>query len=322
MAQTFFQRLVSIVLLVPALAFAWEPTKPIEVTIAHTPGTVNELVARALIKEVEQNTQAKFFVMNRPGAGGAVGTIEFSTKPADGHYVNMISIPGLAAMDKIAVPTKSYGVDSFEYPFIAAQSPFVIITNPKNPVNSTQGFITDLKTQKVSVSANGGARVVYELLKLKTGFPEDMSGVVRVDHKSPVEAMADVVSNNVTYAIIPALVANAFIQDGKVKAIAVTSASKISQLSNVPTLSSSVPGFVVLGTWGFVLPKNTPQDVIEWYNIEFTKALKSPEVQRIYKANLLEPTPYSTPKSYENFVKAQEKLYQPVVDLVLSRTNK
>ena len=316
------KKLIGIALLLPALAFAWQPTKPIEVTIAHTPGTVNELVFRALAEQVTINTNATFFVINRPGAGGAVGTIEFSTKPADGYYTNMISIPGLAAMDKIAVPTKSYGVDSFEYPFMGAQSPFVIITNPKNPIISTKDFIADLKTKKVSVSANGGARTVYELLKAKTGFPEDIKGVVRVDHKSPVEAMSDVVGGNVTYAIIPALVARGFILDGKVKAIAITGAKPLTQLPEVPTLASAVPGFVVLGTWGLILPKGTPKDVVEWYNVEFNKALASPKVQQLYKENLLESTPYTTPKSYETFVKAQEKLYQPVVDTILGKMNK
>ena len=322
MKKNIIKHFFSIALLVPALAFAWQPTKPIEVTIAHTPGTVNELVFRALAKEVEKNTKATFFVINRPGAGGAVGTIEFATKPADGYYTNMISIPGLAAMDKIAVPTKSYGVDSFEYPFMAAQSPFVIIANVKNPVVSTKDFIEILKTKKVSISANGGARAVYELLRAKTGFPEDIKGVVRVDHKSPVEAMSDVVGGNVDYAIIPALVARGFILDGKVKAIAITGEKPLQQLPEVPTLSSAVPGFVILGTWGLVLPKGTPKDVVGWYNTEFNRALKSDEVQRIFKENLLESTPYTTPKSYENFVKAQEKLYQPIVDTVLAKMNK
>ena len=73
-------------MMLPALAFAqWQPTKPIEAIMAWTPGSVNELSFRVLAKEVEKNTGANFVIINRPGAGGVIGTEELSKKPADGY---------------------------------------------------------------------------------------------------------------------------------------------------------------------------------------------------------------------------------------------
>jgi len=322
MAQTFFQRLVSIVLLVPALAFAWEPTKPIEGVMAHTPGSVNELAFRALALEVEKNTGAKFIVTNHAGVGGVIGTMELQRRPADGYSVTMASIPGLTAMDKIAMPNKPYTTDSFEYPFLAAQSPFAIVANIKDPVKTPAEFLETLKYDKVSVGATGGARIVYETLRSRLNFVEGRTGVVRVDYKGPVDALTDVISGNVRYAIIPALIAQGMYLDHKVNIIAISSKGKIKQFPNVPTISSVLPKFDIVGTWGLLLPKGTPPDVIEWYRREFTKAVQSNTVRKVYEANLLEYPKIEGPTKYQEYVINRENEWKPLVDSVLEKINK
>jgi tripartite-type tricarboxylate transporter receptor subunit TctC len=127
---------ISLLMVMSASAFAWEPTKPIEAIMAWTPGSVNELTFRVLAKQVEQNTGAKFVIINRAGAGGVIGTEELSKKPADGYFVTNVSVPGIAAMDKVSVTGdgRSYTVDSFVYPTHIATSPFVIVAKSGDPV--------------------------------------------------------------------------------------------------------------------------------------------------------------------------------------------
>ena len=314
--------LATLLLLLPALAFAWEPTKPIEVLIGHSPGTVNEIVFRALAAEVEKNTKATFVVINRPGVGGAISAVEISKKPADGYFANMISVPGIVAVDKIAMPNKEYTTDSFVYPFDAAQSSFAIVANIKNPVSTPKQWIESMKNDKVSISANGGARLAYEMINIKLNLNEGPTGVVRVDHKGPVDAVTDVVGGNVTYAIVPALVANTFYQGGRVKIIATTGLKPVTQFPGAPTLNTVIPKFEVYANWGLILPAGTPADVIDWYNKEFNKALKLDSIRTLYANNLLEETPYTSPKSYETYVRSLEKQLAPLVDAVLSKMNK
>jgi len=319
------KKILILLLLLPVMCFAWEPAKPIDAIIAWGPGSVNELVFRALSKKVEENTNAKFVVINRGGAGGVIGTEELSHKPADGYSVTMVSIPGLAAMDKVAVPGpgRTYTTDSFDYPFFAASSPFAIVANIYDPIDNPKLFTRAIKTRQVSIAATGGARLVYETISDKLGLIEDKDHIVRVDHQSPVAALSDVVGGSVRFAVVPVLVANAFYKDHKVRIIALTGNRKLPQMPDVPLLSDAIPGFNVSGTWGLLLPAGTPKDVQEWYHTEFTRALKSDEVRILYENNLMLETPeLSTQQAYTKYVKERETQWKPVVDKVAQKMDK
>jgi hypothetical protein len=308
---------ISLLMVMSVPAFAWEPTKPIEAIIAWAPGSVNELSFRVLAKEVEKNTGAKFVVINKGGAGGVIGTEELSKKPADGYSVTNVSVPGIAAMDKVSVPEKrGYTTNSFVYPTHIASSPFVVVAHPKDSIKTPKQFTDALKSEKISVSASGGARLVYEVLSTRLNFKEGIDGVVRVDHKGPMDALMDVAGGNVRFAIVPSAVAYALHKDGKVNIIAV-STNTIKQLPDVQQLQ----GVNVGGMWALMLPAGTPSDVVEWYNREFTKAMKSDDAKEIFEKNLLaERSDLQNPKAMGEWVKSRETQWQPIVDKVLSKT--
>ena len=306
-------------MMLPALAFAqWQPTKPIEAVMAWTPGSVNELSFRVLAKEVEKNTGAKFVIINRPGAGGVIGTEELSKRPADGYSVTNVSVPGIAAMDKVSVPGdgRTYNVDSFVYPTHIASSPFVIVAKAGDPVKNPKQLIQALKTEKVSIAASGGARLVYESIAATVKFND----VVRVDHKGPVDALTDVVGGNVRFAVVPSVVANPFYKDNRVQIVALSSNYALVQMPEAQPMETALPGFNVSGMWALMLPTGTPKDVVEWYNREFTKAMKSEDVKAIFYDNLLqENKALQSPDAMKNWVKTREKQWQPIVDTVLNK---
>ena len=319
------KKLLAVLLLVPTLCFAWEPTKPIEAIIAWGPGSVNELLFRALSKKVEENTGAKFIVINRGGAGGVIGTEELSKRPADGYAVTMVSIPGLAAMDKISVPGpgRTYTTESFDYPFFAASMPFAIVGGPNEVLDNPKLFTRAIQTRQISIAATGGARLAYEAMADKLALKEDNEHVVRIDHQSPVAALSDVAGGNVRFAVVPVLVANSFYKDKRVKIVALTGSKKLPQLPELALLSDAIPGFNVSGTWGLILPKGAPRDVLDWYNTEFSKAMNSPEVRTLYGNNLLSEVPeLNTQASYTAYVKQRETAWRPLVDKVLQKMDK
>jgi len=308
-----------------AQAQTWQPAKPIEAVIGFTPGSANETLFRTLSKEVEANTKAKFVVANRGGAGGVLGTEYLSKQPADGYTVAMISITGIAAMDKIAVPdtaNRSYTTDTFVYPIVAAFTPFVIVANPKDDVSTPQQFVDVLKKDKVAVAASGGARLVYEMLLSRIKFTEGNNGVVRVEHKGPVDTLTDIAGGHVRFGVVPASVAFPFYKDNRVKIIAVSTARSIPQIPDAKPVSTVLPGFDVPANWGLALHKNTPPEVVQWYVTEFSKAARADETRKIYETNLFQFDPSLTNiKSAGDYIKAQEKQYQPLVDNVLKQIN-
>lgn len=306
-------------MMMPVMAFAqWQPTKPIEAVMAWTPGSVNEISFRVLAKEVEKNTGAKFIITNRPGAGGVIGTEELSKRPADGYSVTNVSVPGIAAMDKVSVPGdgRSYTVDSFVYPTHIASSPFVVVAKAGDPVKTPKQLVEALKTEKVTIAASGGARLVYESIAATVTFKD----TIRVDHKGPVDALTDVAGGHVRFAIVPSVVANPFYRDGRLQVVALSGNTPLAQMPEALPMETAIPNFNVSGMWALMLPTGTPKDVIDWYNKEFTKALKSEEVKAIFYDNLLlENKALQNPVSMKNWVKNREKQWQPLVDTVLSK---
>jgi tripartite-type tricarboxylate transporter receptor subunit TctC len=315
------KKLVISLMMLPALAFAqWQPTKPIEAIMAWTPGSVNELSFRVLAKEVEKNTGAKFVIVNRPGAGGVIGTEELSKKPADGYSVTNVSVPGIAAMDKVSVTGdgRSYTVDSFVYPTHIASSPFVVVAKAGDAVKNPKQLVQALKTEKVTIAASGGARLVYESLAASVKFTD----VVRVDQKGPMDALNDVVGGHVRFAIVPSVVANPLYRDGRLQVVALSGNVALAQMADAQTMDTAIPNFNVSGMWALMLPAGTPKDVVDWYNREFTKAMKSEEVKAIFYDNLLlENKSLQTPEAMKNWVKTREKQWQPLVDTVLTKNN-
>lgn len=315
------RKLLAMLLLVPAVAFCWTPTRTIEGVIGFGPGSGNDILFRVLSAEVEKNTGAKFNTLNRGGAGGVIGTEELSKRPADGHSATVVSVPGLVAMDKVQVPdtnSRTYTTDSFVYPTHLASTPMAVVANPKDTVTDATKLVQVLKTEKVSVAASGGARLGYELLKARLNFKEGVDGVVRLDHKGPIDALVDVASGNVRFAVVPVAVAMPMYKAGKLSLVALTSAKPIPELPNVSLINSVLPNFEIYGTWGLMLPANTPPETVQWYAREFTKAMDSPAAKQLYSENLMfQRKDLHNPEAFKAWVKAREKEYQPLVDVIL-----
>lgn len=307
-------------------AMAWTPTKPIEAVIGFAPGSGNELVFRTLAAEVETNTKANFQVVHRPGAGGVVGSEYFTRQPNDGHHVIMISLTGLLAMDKIAVPDatkgRSYTTDSFTYVMGAATTPFAIVTSTKDPVNTAEEFFQAIRNENVSVGSSGGSRMVYETLNVK--IPGNK--MVHVPYKGPSQQLTDVAVGDLRFGVVPATVAQTFLNDPekpRIKVVAVTSARPIKQWPKVRTLSSVMPNLAIPADWGLMLPANTAPEVVEWYSREFRRALQTSKTQVAYEKNLLSVMDDAlTPDAFRDYVKKTERFYQPVVEQILANQSK
>jgi len=298
----------------PLSAMAWQPTKPVEAIIAFTPGSANEVLFRATAAEVEKATGATFVVRNRPGAGGVIGTEAAARAAADGYTLTVFGVQGLAGVDKLQ-PSHSYTVDSFVYPTHLASNPFAVIAGPNESISNPKQFIEALKTEKVNIAAFGGARLAYEEIQSRVRFPQGIDAVQRIEHKGPVDAMIDVASGNVRFAIIPVSVAAEFYNDRRIKIIALTGNQRLVQMPEVPLLSTALPGYDVSGNWGIALPAGTPADVIEWYNREFVKALKTTSVQSLFKLQLFqENIQLQNPIRFNQFVHDKDKAWTPLIE--------
>jgi tripartite-type tricarboxylate transporter receptor subunit TctC len=313
-------------LTISSSVFAWQPTKPIDTTISFPTGSGNDLIFRPLAAVVEKNTGVNFIIKNKPGAGGTVGNQEFVSLPNDGHFINVASIGGLAAMDYVFPNFQKnppYTIDSFSYAILLGYSPIAIIALANDPVNTPKELIQALTTDSTVTVADSGAagRLVLETILLKTNAREKNPKLIRVEHKGPAQTVIDVAGGHVRFGFAPLSVAAAHHGAGKIKVVAVSSRNKVSTLPDVLPLSTQIKNFDVVVPWGLILPKDTSPDALNWYSDKFKQAIKEPGVQdNLAKSFIFVRDDLLTPKAFKDYVYEQFKEHKPVVDII-NKTN-
>lgn len=288
------KKLLAILLLVPVLALAWEPTRPVTVIVGNTPGAGNELAFRKLA-EIVQKTDPKFVyvVSNIPGADSVIAQNKFLGEPADGYIVNLPSHMSTYVTNDIWEKNiKKFRYDDFTEVLTMGKSPLVLVAGVKSSVNTPQDFVKYISTttKPISVAVGGGAhRTAFEYLMEKGHGNRDL--VKPIKFNGPAPAVASVAQWDGTigteFGIMPIAVAKPLVDAGKVKAIGFTGTRKMAQFPAVPLLRDVAPGIKVYAAWTLELPKGTPPDIVDWYQRKFSAAIKSTEYQEWMDSNVV-----------------------------------
>lgn len=313
-----FKKFLMLLLLVPTLAFAWEPTKPVNVYIGFAPGSGNELSFRGVSSIIEkQNKNVNFLIFNRPGADGVVAMNDFITKPADGYHVYIPSHQGIwVTAEYFNKPAVKYTLNDFEYVLSIAKSPLALVVPYDSPVTTVPTFINHVRytTKPISIAAGSGAhKLAYNYIADKLKLDTDL--IKTISYKGPAQAVMAVASKEVDYGILPVAVAQTMSQSNKVRILAIFSEQKLAQMPQIPLMHDYVAGANVYAAWGIILPKNTPKEIVDWYTTTFASAIRSTEAQRFFSNNLMFSNESElTPKGFENSMKQLRKQWIPIIE--------
>ncbi len=271
------KRVVVLLLLVPILAFAWEPTKPVTVLIGFAPGSGNESSFRKASDIVQKNNPKFVYVIeNKPGVGAALPQNAMMTAPTDGYTISVPSHMSLFVTNDIWEKNiKKFNWDSFPNVVTLGKSPLVLVANANSVIDTPQAFVSLIKLgyRPVNVGSGGGAhQMAYEYIMGQT--KANTSQIKSIRYKGPLQVVVAVAGGEIEFGIMPITVAKPLVDAGKVKVIGLTTTKKLDQY---PLLSSAVPGIDVYAGWMVSLPPNTPKDIIDWYQTEFAKAIASKE---------------------------------------------
>lgn len=277
------KRILAILLLVPALAFAWQPDKPVQTSIGFAPGSGNEISFRKASSIVsQQNPGVTFVIETKPGADAAVASNQFMTAPSDGLHLLVPSHMSLFVTNDIwQRDIKRFEYNSFKPVLTLGKSPLVLVASAKSSVNTPQEFVQYITSgRQVNIAVGGGAhRMAYEYIMLKT--KADPTLVQNIKFTGPLPAVTSVAQydgkSGTEFGIMPVAVAKALIDAGKVKPIGLTGGPRLKQLPNVPLLSDVIPGLKVYAGWILMLPPSTPDTIVAWYQDKFAKAILSNE---------------------------------------------
>ena len=311
-----FLAFASIALLTHAQSI-W-PNKSVKIVVPYPPGGATDIVARAVAPELTKAFGQSFFVENRGGAGGNVGSDIVAKSAPDGYTLVMATV-GTHAINKSLYSRMPYDPQKDFAPItLVAGVPNVMVMNTERAKNlgiqSVADFIKYAKTHpgqlNMASSGNGSStHLSGELFKAMTGI-----FMTHIPYNGSGPAMMGMVSGNVDVMFdnLPASMAQ--IKSGRLTAFAVTSANRSSALPDVPTVEEAVQlkGFEASSWFGLLAPAGTPVDVLNRIQQETAKALSTPAMKEKLVAQGAVPSG-STPQEFAAFIDAEIKKWGPVV---------
>lgn len=263
-----------------AFAQAW-PAKPIRIVVPFPPGGGTDTIARETSQRVAAATGWTFVIENKPGAGGSLGVDAVAKSPADG-YTLVLGQSSNLAINPTLYAKLPYDPQKHLAPIVLlANAPLVMVTGAKTPYKTLAEAVDAAKARpgQVNFASPGNGTVAHltsEMFQKAAGIQTQ-----HVPYKGANQALTDVISGNVELYMssVPTLIGQ--IKQGKLRALAVTSARRVDDLPDVPTINESgYKGFDAVTWFGLLAPAGTPQDVLAKVNAEFNKALKSPELSK------------------------------------------
>ena len=286
--------------LTSALAQSY-PNKPIRLIVPFAPGGFTDVVARIVGQKLSVAMGQQWVVENKAGAGSTIGT-DFVAKAApDGYTLAMISTTHVIS-PWIYKSLPYDPIKSFTVVGKLADSAYVLLVNPKVPAKNVKEFIALAKAKPDTIhyasSGNGSSQhLMGGLFVSLTGAP-----LKHVPYRGSSGAAQDLVAGVVesSFAGVPNALAQ--VPAGRLRALAVTTAKRVPQLPDVPTMQEAgVPGYAASVWLALVAPAGTPPEIVNKLNSEIAKVMKDPELRKAFDAAGVEPDP-STPQAMSEYM--------------------
>jgi tripartite-type tricarboxylate transporter receptor subunit TctC len=254
------------------------PTRPVRIIIGFAPGSASDIVARLVGQWLSEGLGQPFIIEHRPGAANNIATEAVVRAPPDGHTLLVVSSAN-------AVNATFY--DKLNYNFIRDIAPVagiivvpsVLVVHPSVPAKTVPEFIAYAKANpgKLTMASGGigsGTHLAGELFKMMAGV-----NMVHVPYRGGGPALTDLLGGQVQVMFPSTVSSIEYIRAGRLRALAVTTATRSDALPDVPTVDEFVPGYEASAWFGVGAPKATPAEIVEKLNKEINAGLADPKMK-------------------------------------------
>jgi tripartite-type tricarboxylate transporter receptor subunit TctC len=248
------------------------PSRPVRIIVGSTPGGPPDILARLMGQWLSERLGQPFVIENRPGAGQNTGSEAVVRAPADGHTLLLITTANAinaTLWDKLSF---NFIQDIVPVASIIRQ-PYVMLVHPSVPAKTVSEFIDYAKANPgtlnmASVGKGTGTHVAGELLMMMAGL-----NMVHVPYRGGAPAMTDLIAGQVQVMFGAVMGMIEHVKAGKLRALAVTTATRSEVLPDIPTVGDFVPGYEASAWFGIGAPNNTPAEIVDKLNREINAAL-------------------------------------------------
>jgi tripartite-type tricarboxylate transporter receptor subunit TctC len=300
--------------LLPAAAFAAWPEHPIKLVVPYPPGGATDVIGRIVAQRLSTALGQQVIVDNRGGAGGNIGADLVAKAKPDGYTLLMGAMTSHSTMARLERGKLSYDLQKdLTAVQVVGYVPLVFVVHPSVPATSFQQLVSYAKANphKLTYASSGAGapqRMAVEMFRVQSG-----ADMIHVPYKGSGPAMTDLVGGQVLMAAETVPAALQQIKAGKLRALAVTGATRSPLLPDVPTVrEAGVPDYEAYVWMGLLAPRGTPPALVERLNREAVAALAEPEVKR-YMAGAGIEIVASTPAEFGRFFRAEKDLWAKVI---------
>ena len=287
------------------------PNKPIHIVIGFPPGGAIDTLGRVLAPKISKELGQPVVIDNKGGAGGVIGMQFVANAEPDGHTLFLGTL-GNYSITPAMVKDLPYNVQKDFVPITqVASSPFIIFTNPQLPIKNVSELIGYAKanTGKVyfSSSGNGGLpHMAGEIFNDAAG-----TKMIHVPYKGSAPSITDVIGGQVQLTFEAVAIGLPYLKAGRLRGLATTDNKRLPILPEIPTVSESLPGFVLKNWFGLSAPKQTSSDKIQLIQRSVLIAMKDPEVIKTMNELGLEPVGDS-PTEFTQFIRQETNRWQSI----------
>jgi tripartite-type tricarboxylate transporter receptor subunit TctC len=285
------------------------PSRPVQMIVPFPPGSAPDIVARLSGQWLSDKLGQNVVVENRPGAGANIGTEIVVRAQPDGYTI-------LADVLSNVLNASLYHHLSFNFMrdiapvATVANAPYVVLITPSLPLKTIPEFIAYAKANPGKINfASGGigtASHIFGLLFMT------MAGIEMVHVPYRTNYMPDLISGQVQAVINPMPQSMEFVKAGKVRALAVTTQTRLRALPDLPTVNQFIPGYEAIGWYGIGAPKDTPRDIVDKLNAAINTSLEQDTPKARLAALGVEPM-RKTPAQFGEFIAAENEKWGKVI---------
>src|SRR5262245_52822955 len=254
------------------------PNKPVRIVVGFAAGGGVDIAARLIGQWLSERLAQQFVIENRPGAGTNIATEAVARGPADGYTLLLVNPAN-------AINATLYDRLNFNFMNDLApvagiiRVPNIMQVHPSFPAQTVPEFIAYAKANpgKINMASGGSGgsdHLAVELFKMMVGL-----NMIHIPYRGAAPALTDLIGGqvHVMFASLPASIE--YIRAGKLRSLAVTTATRSEVLPNMPTVSEFVPGYEASNWYGVGAPKNTPTEIVEKLNKEINAAFADPRMK-------------------------------------------